>query len=108
MSTSVKFFCLSPIFPLPKSASPESIGTTFKLYTNANRPESVKETGQYLDYDNATSLLMSHFNASNDVKIIIHGFGSSSRRPWVLNITKALLDLVIYLDYFGLQKAKIM
>ena len=84
------------MFTIFSTASPESIGTTFKLYTNANRPEAVKETGQFLDYDNATSLLMSHFNASNDVKIIIHGFGSSSRRPWVLNITKALLDLVRY------------
>lgn len=49
---------------------------------------------------------MSHFNASNDVKIIIHGFGSSSRRPWVLNITKALLDLVILVQLMHLMKSK--
>lgn len=73
-------------------ASPESISTTFMLYTKRNPSE-----GQRLDYDNSSTLLASNFNASNDVKIIIHGFGSSSKRPWVLQMTEALL----YVDDFN-------
>jgi len=70
-------------------ASPESIGTTFTLYTRKNNID-----GQKLDHENSTSLLKSHFNSSNPVKIIIHGFGSSGRRPWVLQMTEALLFMV--------------
>lgn len=70
-------------------ASPEAISTTFTLYT---RQHSVD--GQKLEYENITSLLKSSFNASNPIKIIIHGFGSSGKRPWVLQMTEAFLFMV--------------
>ena len=50
-----------------------------------------------------TTLLVSNFNSSNEVKIIIHGFGSSSKRPWVTEMTKHLLIMadfnVIIVDW---------
>jgi hypothetical protein len=70
-------------------ASPESIATTFTLYT---RKDSIN--GEKLDFDNSSSLLKSNFNSSNAIKIIIHGFGSSGKRPWVLQMTEALLFMV--------------
>jgi hypothetical protein len=70
-------------------ASPESIATTFTLYT---RKDSIN--GEKLDFDNSSTLLKSNFNSSNAVKIIIHGFGSSGKRPWVLQMTEALLFMV--------------
>ena len=38
--------------------------------------------------------MKSNFNASNPIKIIIHGFGSSGKRPWVLQMTEAFLFMV--------------
>jgi len=76
---------------LTKTAPPETIGTTFKLFTSKNRKPY---EGQYLDYNNKTTLLVSNFNASNNVKIIIHGFGSSTRVGFVINVTQALLSIV--------------
>lgn len=70
-------------------ASPEAIGTTFTLHTRKNPID-----GDRLDYENSTSLLQSNFNGSNPVKIIIHGFGSSGKRPWVMQMTEALLYAV--------------
>ncbi|CAG2120781.1 unnamed protein product, partial [Medioppia subpectinata] len=67
-------------------ASPESIATTFTLYTRKNSVD-----GEKLDYENSTTVLKSNFNSSNPIKIIIHGFGSSGRRPWVLQMTEAFL-----------------
>ena len=37
--------------------------------------------------------IRSSFNSTNGVKIIIHGFGSSSKRPWVQKMTEVLLQL---------------
>lgn len=70
-------------------ASPEAIGTQFVLYTNKSR-----SVGEILRYDNSSSLYYSHFNGSNPVKVVIHGFGSSGRRMWVLQMTEALLAMV--------------
>ncbi|GFV65585.1 inactive pancreatic lipase-related protein 1 [Trichonephila clavipes] len=70
-------------------ASPEAIGTKFILYTNKSRMN-----GELLWYDNSSSLYYSHFNGSNPVKVIIHGFGSSGRKMWVLQMTEALLAMV--------------
>ncbi|XP_055945860.1 pancreatic triacylglycerol lipase-like isoform X1 [Argiope bruennichi] len=79
-------------------ASPEAIGTKFILYTNKSR-----NTGELLWYDNSSSLYYSHFNSSNPVKVIIHGFGSSGRKMWVLQMTEALLAMedvnVIVVDW---------
>ncbi|KAG8195855.1 hypothetical protein JTE90_008547 [Oedothorax gibbosus] len=79
-------------------ASPEAIGTQFILYTNKSR-----SVGEILRYDNSSSLYFSHFNGSNPVKVVIHGFGSSGRRMWVLQMTEALLAMedvnVIVVDW---------
>lgn len=69
-------------------ASPDSIATTFTLYTR-NNPLN----GEILDYENLILSNNSTFNSTNDVKIIIHGFGSSSKRPWVIKMTETLLGL---------------
>ncbi|KAH9526200.1 hypothetical protein DERF_000300 [Dermatophagoides farinae] len=82
-------------------ASPESIGTTFSLHTRKNPIE-----GEPLDYDDdddnndqdssttgKSIPIRSSFNSTNGVKIIIHGFGSSSKRPWVQKMTEVLLQL---------------
>lgn len=83
-------------------ASPESIETTFSLHTRRNPIE-----GEPLDYndnddidndkdsstDNNSKQIHNSFNGTNSVKIIIHGFGSSSKRPWVQKMTEVLLQL---------------
>lgn len=48
--------------------------------------------GELLDLANETTLLESQFNSSLPVKIIIHGFGSGGRRPWVTDMVSKLLD----------------
>ena len=89
-------YCLdsfaNPILAL--LASPESVGTTFWLFTNKNEKNASTNEyiGQQLHYENATSILMSNFNVSQDVKVIIHGFGSSRHRFWVKNMTHAFLN----------------
>ncbi|RWS06517.1 Pancreatic lipase-related protein 1-like protein [Dinothrombium tinctorium] len=79
-------------------ASPESISTTFTLFTRENAA-----IGEKLDCIDANLLRKSNFKAGKPVKIIIHGFGSSGRRPWVMQMTEALLytgDLnVIIVDW---------
>ncbi|XP_025018332.1 pancreatic triacylglycerol lipase-like isoform X1 [Tetranychus urticae] len=66
-------------------AAPEVINTTFTLYTRLNPIE-----GSLIDLTNTTSSL-NDFKESGPVKIIIHGFGSTGRDPWVLQMTEALL-----------------
>ena len=56
---------------------PDEIGTVFYLFTRKN-----KETPQYLDYLNATTITSSNFNVSLPTKFIIHGFGSSCTKIW--------------------------
>lgn len=48
--------------------------------------------GELLDPTNETTLLESQFNSSLPVKVIIHGFGSGGRRPWVTDMVSKLLD----------------
>ncbi|XP_076321479.1 pancreatic lipase-related protein 2-like isoform X3 [Tachypleus tridentatus] len=68
--------------------TPEIIETTFNLYTRHNRLE-----GESLHYDNKSSLKVSQFNASNPVKIIIHGFGGSAANAWVGQMVEAMLEI---------------
>lgn len=78
-------------------ASPEAIGTKFILYTNRSRM-----VGDILSYDNSTSLFYSHFDPTKPVKVIIHGFGSSGRKMWVLQMAEALLATVRWSNVFTL------
>lgn len=70
-------------------APPETINTTFTLYTRKN-----PVTGTVVGLNNSTALSMSNFNQKNAVKIVIHGFGSTGRNSWVIQMTEALLFAV--------------
>lgn len=70
-------------------ASPDLINTTFTLYTRRTG-----QTGYKLDYTNATALAAAPILSSVPIKVVIHGFGSSGKRPWVLQMTEALLYMV--------------
>lgn len=53
---------------------------------------SLLNTGEIIDLTNETTLSESRLNSSLPIKIIIHGFGSGGRRPWVLDMVYKLLD----------------
>ncbi|KAG1667488.1 Inactive pancreatic lipase-related protein 1 [Nymphon striatum] len=78
-----------PISKLP--GSPLSINIEFGLYTRANRQKMEK-----LFMDDITVLNSSTFNPANEVKFIIHGYGSKGDNEWILNMTK---ELLVYADY---------
>lgn len=48
--------------------------------------------GELLDLNDEDTLCESSFNGSLPVKLIIHGFGSGGRRPWVTDMVYKLLD----------------
>ncbi|GAB1609655.1 pancreatic triacylglycerol lipase-like, partial [Argonauta hians] len=74
-----------PINLLPNK--PEEIGTKFYLYTRLN-PLIEDE----LEIHNKDLLHSSNFSASRATKFIIHGFKSTSKgKPWVVDLTEALL-----------------
>jgi hypothetical protein len=75
-------------------ASPDFINTTFVLY---NR--NTAQNGHTLDYQNSSTLTTAPFLEGKPVKVVIHGFGSSGRRPWVLQMTEALLYTVTFCSY---------
>lgn len=70
--------------------------------------------GDVLSYDNTTSLFYSHFDPTKPVKVIVHGFGSSGRKMWVLQMAEALLatvrcawKLTIAFNYIMASKTKL-
>lgn len=79
-------------------ASPDFINTTFVLY---NRKTA--QNGHTLDYQNISTLTSAPFLESKPVKVVIHGFGSSGRRPWVLQMTEALLYTVTSSSFLSLR-----
>ena len=52
------------------------------------------EKAQLIEYNNATSILESNYNASLDTKLIIHGFGSSCHRVWAREMRLSFLAVV--------------
>ncbi|XP_076345892.1 pancreatic triacylglycerol lipase-like [Tachypleus tridentatus] len=66
--------------------SPQAIGTQFYLFTRKN-----PHHGDLLHYNDKSSLYFSHFNGSNPVKIVIHGFGGSADKSWVKQMVEGLL-----------------
>lgn len=72
-------------------APPETINTTFTLYTRKN-----PVNGMIIILNNLTSLDDSNFDDKQLVKIVIHGFGSTGKNPWVLQMAEALLFAVSY------------
>ena len=70
------------------------------------------EKAQLIEYNNATSILESNYNASLDTKLIIHGFGSSCHRVWAREMRLSFLavvsssknNFVYYLNKAGLDR----
>ena len=53
---------------------------------------NLMNVGEVVDSTNETTLSESRFNSSLPIKIVIHGFGSGGRRPWVTDMVSKLLD----------------
>lgn len=68
--------------------SPEVIGTTFLLYSRLNKDEPV-----VLDYADNATLNGTHFKETKELVFVIHGFGASASKKWVLNMKEAFLNL---------------
>jgi len=87
--TGLGTFSLAPPFTntdwLP--SRPSFIGTSFTLFTRLN-----PTTPQRLRVDRRTSIRASHLNASLPVKILVHGFLQHRQSPFLINMTRALLD----------------
>ncbi|CAH1772416.1 unnamed protein product [Owenia fusiformis] len=64
---------------MPLPWSPSKAGITYTLNTRRGSGHISK------------SSVPSTFNIRNDVKVIVHGFNSGSREPWILNMVKELL-----------------
>ena len=90
---------------------PEEVGTKILLYTRDARRPFAEQSGlppkipplhcrenrdlsQVLDYNNASAVAESNFNASLPVKIIIHGFGSTCLRLWAREMRVSFLAVV--------------
>ena len=89
---------------------PEEVGTKILLYTRDARRHLAEQSGlpkvpslhcrenrdlsQVLDYNNASAVAESNFNASLPVKIIIHGFGSTCLRLWAREMRVSFLAVV--------------
>ena len=89
---------------------PEEVGTKILLYTRDARRHFGDQSGlpkiayihcrenrdlsQVLDYNNASAVAESNFNASLPVKIIIHGFGSTCLRLWAREMRVSFLAVV--------------
>ena len=67
----------------------QQVGTVMMLFTRQNL-----EKAQLIEYNNATSILESNYNASLDTKLIIHGFGSSCHRVWAREMRLSFLAVV--------------
>ena len=76
-------------------ASPEQINTTFTLF---NREE---KNGYELDLENITTIENSKILTDRPIKVVIHGFGSSGKRQWVVQMTEALIYVVSGGSFFS-------
>ena len=68
---------------------PEEVGTVMMLFTRQNL-----EKAQFIEYNNVTTVLDSNYNASQETKLIIHGFGSSCNRVWAREMRLSFLAVV--------------
>ena len=68
---------------------PEEINTAMMLFTRQNF-----EKAQFIEYNNISSVQESHYNATLDTKIIIHGSGSSCNRVWAREMRLSFLAVV--------------
>lgn len=86
------------------------LDVTFLLYTRHNRnlvvgsgeqlatslgaqqTSQLMSSGELIDLTNETTLNESHLNSSLPIKVVIHGFGSGGRRPWVTDMVYKLIN----------------
>ncbi|XP_075537622.1 pancreatic lipase-related protein 2-like [Dermacentor variabilis] len=68
--------------------SPEVIGTKFLLHSRLN-----KDIPVLLDYADNATLDVAHFNETKELVFVIHGFGASAKKNWVINLKEAFLNL---------------
>ena len=64
--------------------------TEFLLYTRKNYEEE-----QFFNYNDFDSIKNSNFDPKLPLKLIIHGFGNDRSTPWIHEIKRAILNLVI-------------
>ena len=76
--------------------SPDKVGVTLTLYTRSSPLR-----GEPLNYKQPKSVVGTHFDPRADTKVIIHGYLDDGTAPWVLNMTRALLQVVrcLYICY---------
>ena len=60
-----------------------------------------RDLSQVLDYNNASAVAESNFNASLPVKIIIHGFGSTCLRLWAREMRVSFLAVVSHCSTYN-------
>uniref|UniRef100_A0A663MV68 Triacylglycerol lipase n=1 Tax=Athene cunicularia TaxID=194338 RepID=A0A663MV68_ATHCN len=68
--------------------SPEHMNITFSLYT--------RETGnnsQVISAINSSTIQKSHFSSRRNTSFIIHGFGSTGKKGWVVEMCLLLLEV---------------
>lgn len=75
--------------PLYYPDLPSYVGTKFFLYSSKNNSDEV-----VLDYLDNSTLRVNHFNKIKDLVFIVHGFGGSSKKHTIVNMTQTLLQLV--------------
>lgn len=84
--------------------SPEVIGTKFLLHSRLNKDEPVA-----LDYADNTTLNVAHFNETKELVFVIHGFGASASKKWVLSMKESFLNLkdvnLVLVDWSNGSKA---
>lgn len=74
-----------PVAVLP--ASPDKIQAKFTLFTPAN-----KESGHHLSWDSAKPVDGTHFDASLETKVVVHGFlDKQLLDQWMVRIKDAFL-----------------
>jgi predicted alpha/beta-fold hydrolase len=74
--------------------SPEKIQITFSLYTTQN-----KETAQFLEPYNSSTITSSYFAASRPTVFITHGFTDTTKSGWAQQMKNALLQKASYFVY---------
>ncbi|KAL8610577.1 hypothetical protein ACOMHN_006296 [Nucella lapillus] len=69
---------------------PVTIGTQFFLYTRATWNDTSE--AEILSMSDPVGVQKTHFSSARDTKVVVHGFTHSSRRQWVHDMTRELLQ----------------
>ncbi|KAL3868055.1 hypothetical protein ACJMK2_040893, partial [Sinanodonta woodiana] len=72
------------VFP----ASPDRIGTSFRLFTRENKEDNMF---QMLTVQDVITITNSRFNPSKETKMVVHGYISNGHVPWIMTMKNELL-----------------